>query len=166
VAMLYPSSRWWGRIKELTGRSNYSFPPLALAPSPIELVIMHIVHPPLRGRIQVGGKTHHSAPPPSPSPVEGLTGGGKHPFPPVGGRWGWGKSTGSTPTRTLPHQGGGEVFEDDVHDVLPLSAIAGEGNGSQATHMKCLGLSVPNGGEGTDLPWCAWGCKTGLEFRS
>jgi len=49
-----------------------------------------------------------------------LTGGGQHPFPPGGGRWGWGAgSTRPTPTRTLPGQGGGEVFAGDGHDRPP-----------------------------------------------
>jgi hypothetical protein len=37
-----------------------------------------------------------------------------------------GRSTGSTPTRTLPRQGGGEVFEGDGHDIpLPVSPSRG-----------------------------------------
>jgi hypothetical protein len=41
---------------------------------------------------------------------------------------------GPTPTRTLPHQGGGELFESDVHKIPP--PLSRERNGA------CYGTQV------------------------
>jgi hypothetical protein len=62
------------------------------------------------------------SPPPEPSHLE-LTGGGSYPFPPGGGRVGWGDST---PTRTLPHRGGGQLCEGDGQERPPLVSFQWE----------------------------------------
>ena len=60
-------------------------------------------------------------------PPGGLTGVGQYPFPPWRGRWGWGgRGAVLTPTRTLPHRGGGERVEGAAHEIpTPVSPWRG-----------------------------------------
>jgi hypothetical protein len=63
----------------------------------------------------------HRFPPPRPAHR-----GRETPLPPGGGRLGWGKSTGPTPTRTLPVKGEGS-YTKATRTKYPLSAPGGEG---------------------------------------
>jgi hypothetical protein len=48
-----------------------------------------------------------------------------------------GKKHNSPPTPTLPHQGGGELFEGDVHDIPPpVSPREVEGSGEDLLRGK------------------------------
>jgi hypothetical protein len=49
-----------------------------------------------------------------------------------------GKRAVLTPTRTLPHQGGGEQFEGATHEIPTLVSVKGEGSDFKPAHMQYL----------------------------